>query len=68
MGSSDQKRDYYYEFKQKIADNLKIELDLNDEEVMKRNVIVEELNKKYLVRINVAVTDEKKILKPYLYC
>jgi hypothetical protein len=68
MGSSDQKRDYYYEFKQKIADKLKIELDLNDEEVMKRNVIVEELNKKYLVRIDVAVTDEKKILKPYLYC
>ena len=62
-------KDYYYEFKQKIADKLKIELDLNEEEVMKRKVIVEELNKKYLVRSDVAVTDElKEILKPYLYC
>jgi hypothetical protein len=62
-------KDYYYEFKQKIADKLKIELDLNEEEVIKRKVIVEELNKKYLVRNDVAVTDEiKEILKPYLYC
>jgi hypothetical protein len=35
-------------------------LDLNEEEVMKRKVIVEELNKKYLVRSDVAVTDELK--------
>jgi predicted metal-binding transcription factor (methanogenesis marker protein 9) len=49
-------KDYYYEFKQKIADKLKIELDLNEEEVIKRKVIVEELNKKYLVRNDVAVT------------
>ncbi len=36
---------------------------------MKRKAIVEELNKKNLVRSDVAVTDElKEILKPYLYC
>jgi hypothetical protein len=44
-------------------------LGLNEEEVMKRKVIEEVLNKKYLVRSDVAVIDEiKKILKPYLYC
>jgi hypothetical protein len=62
-------KDDYYEFKQKIADRLKIEKDLDEEEVIKRKVKVEELNKTYFVRNDVAVSEEiKDILQPYLYC